>query len=120
MHNLLQSDEGPFPFYDREKEELVVPEKPVQKTAKYKIVLYLEFTSLLDVLKQALGFEGINAVFITGKSVTKKRTETFNKFATDNSCRVLVLSSAGTAGLNLDVAKFIIFMVRHLYIFLAW
>ena len=112
VHYLLKSDAEPFPKFNAFTGELEFPEKEEQAFAKSKIVLYFEFTSLLDVLKQALEFEGIDAVFVTGKSVTKKRTEAINQFMTDEDCRVMILSSVGNAGLNLHAAKFLIFMVQ--------
>lgn len=113
IHYLLKSDEEPFPFFDKDRKELVFPEKAPQEGAKCKIVLYLEFTSLLEVLLQACRFEGLEAVCVTGRTASAKRTEAIKQFMTDDNCRLMILSSVGNAGLNLHAAKFMIFMVSR-------
>lgn len=122
INHLLKSDEGPFPHLDKsskELPELVFPEKSPQAGAKGKIVLYLEFTSLLEVLEQALMYEKLSYVCATGKTPSKKRTEAINQFMTDEDCRILILSSVGNAGLNLHAARFLIFLASAVTLILS-
>lgn len=127
LKNILRSDDPPFPQLKEGSREIVLTDRPIQADAKSKVVLYLEFTSLEQVLLQvshdqltrvlayrlqAFHFElGMTPLMATGRTHAKKRSEAVKKFMTDDKERVLVLSSVGNAGLNLHAAQFLIFIV---------
>ena len=55
---------------------------------------------------------GIKHVFIDGDTQTEDRAKRVQAFQTDASLRVLIFSRIGASGINLAVAKALIFVVR--------
>ena len=61
---------------------------------------------------QAFMYEfGFEPLLATRRRSTKARMAAIKSFMTDDTQRVLILSAVGNAGLNLHVAKFMIFIV---------
>ena len=135
---LLCNDNGPFPFAMQktgpdgelvDDYELIIPDAEVNLHARGKLVIYVEFTKLLDLLvtvcfllffssdlvlisSKGLTLEGLSPLVLTGATSVKKRAEALRDFKDpEQNHRLLVLSSIGGAGLNLHEARFMIFAV---------
>ena len=54
---------------------------------------------------------GIKHLHIDGQTTFQQRAKIVDKFCKDAGIRVLVISSVGSAGLNLSIASVIIFLV---------
>lgn len=72
-----------------------------------KVLLFSQFTGMLDILREALDLHGIGHVTIEGK--TKDRQSQVKKFASDPKIAVFLLSlRAGGTGLTLTEADTVI------------
>lgn len=72
-----------------------------------KVLLFSQFTGMLDILREALDLHGIGHVTIEGK--TKDRQAQVKRFATDSKIAVFLLSlRAGGTGLTLTEADTVI------------
>jgi SNF2 family DNA or RNA helicase len=76
--------------------------------ASDKIIVFTEWVSVVDVIIMALNMfmPELRAIKVDGQ--TKNRDELFNRFRTDPSCRVLVMTRVGSLGLNLSEANHVI------------
>ena len=75
----------------------------------HKVLLFSQFTSMLDILKKELDESSIPYMELTGKTKSDKRLEMVNKFNTENDVKVLLISlKAGGTGLNLIGADIVI------------
>ncbi len=73
-----------------------------------KIILFSEWTKMLDLVCQFLDKQSIQYVLHTGKVQQKKRRELINRFKKDPACRLFISSDAGATGLNLQAANVVI------------
>ena len=62
-------------------------------------------------LEQVLEFHGIHAFVLHGSLTRKKRAETLHAFRVSPDPSVLIVTSVGITGLNLDCANIVIFLV---------
>lgn len=100
-----------------------------------KILIYQEFPSLGPLLRnvsfcsfphtiadnvQVLDLYGITYTYIDGQTSFQQRAKIVKRFCEDSSCRVLIISSVGSAGLNLSVASVIIFLVGPPFVILIF
>lgn len=75
----------------------------------HKVLLFSQFTSMLDILKKELDESSIPYMELTGKTKSDKRLEMVNKFNTENDVKVFLISlKAGGTGLNLIGADVVI------------
>lgn len=75
----------------------------------HKVLLFSQFTSMLDILKKELDESSIPYMELTGKTKSDKRLEMVNKFNTENDVKVFLISlKAGGTGLNLIGADIVI------------
>ncbi|KAG5634213.1 hypothetical protein H0H81_002857 [Sphagnurus paluster] len=81
-----------------------------QKTDK--ILIYQEFPSLTPLLRNILKLYGVESLSIDGQMSFQERTKVVWQFCKGVKCRVLIISSVGTTGLNLTIANIIIFLVQ--------
>ena len=76
------------------------------KAAHHKILVFSQFVSMLDLLRDELDKSGIGYAYLTG--ATKNREEAVQRFQTDPQTRVFLLSlKAGGTGLNLTAATYV-------------
>jgi SNF2 family DNA or RNA helicase len=76
---------------------------------RHQVLIFSQFTTMLDILEGYLYSIGIVAARLDGKLSREERVEQLNKFHTDEKCRVFLLSTrAGGVGLNLQTADTII------------
>lgn len=74
-----------------------------------KIVLFSQFTHMLDIVERVLDDEGWGLVRYQGSMDVTERQEALRLFRTDPECRVLVTSlRAGGVGLNLVDANLVV------------
>ncbi|WP_300954569.1 DEAD/DEAH box helicase, partial [uncultured Clostridium sp.] len=75
----------------------------------HKILLFSQFTSVLDSIKKALEVENIQYLYLDGTTKASKRVELVNEFNKSNKLKVFLISlKAGGTGLNLTSADVVI------------
>ena len=75
---------------------------------EHKILLFSQFTSMIEILKKDFDRLGISYYTITGETKKEKRIELVNKFNNDNTNVFLISLKAGGTGLNLTGADVVI------------
>jgi len=73
-----------------------------------KIVLFSEWTTMLDFVERTLRARGAGFVRLDGSVPQKKRRALVQQFQTERACRVFLATNAGATGLNLQVADTIV------------
>ncbi len=73
-----------------------------------KVLLFSQFTSLLDLLKPMLDKNGISYYVLTGATDKKERQRLVNAFNTDETDVFLISLKAGGTGLNLTAAEVVV------------
>jgi superfamily II DNA or RNA helicase len=73
-----------------------------------KIVLFSEWTTMLGLIEPTFNQLGAAFVRLDGKVPQKKRQELVHRFQNDPDCRAIVMSNAGSTGLNLQAANTVI------------
>lgn len=73
-----------------------------------KIVLFSEWRRMLDRIERRLDVIGCDYVRLDGQVPQKKRPEIVAKFQNDPECRVILMTNAGSTGLNLQSANTVI------------
>lgn len=66
-----------------------------------KIVIFSEWTRMLDLVREHVEKSGTGYALHTGKVPQKRRRDELNRFKQDADCRLLLTSDAGATGLNL-------------------
>lgn len=75
----------------------------------HKVLLFSQFTSMIDILKKELKKNDIKYMELTGKTKADKRLEMVSKFNKENDIKVFLISlKAGGTGLNLVGADIVI------------
>jgi len=74
----------------------------------HKILLFSQFTSMLDIIKERLDNENISNYMLTGKTRTSERLNMADKFNNNNTNVFLISLKAGGTGLNLTGADIVI------------
>ncbi|RXW14189.1 hypothetical protein EST38_g11666 [Candolleomyces aberdarensis] len=93
----------------------IPPSFPVKRTNK--IIIYLEFSSLIALLRNILKLRGIDSLAIDGQTSFTKRGAIIEKFSKSKDLNVLIISKVGGVGANLSAANYIIFIVCFLLCF---
>lgn len=73
-----------------------------------KVVLFSEWTTMLGLIEPILERLGIGHVRLDGKVPQKKRQQIVERFQNDADCCAIIMSNAGTTGLNLQAANTVI------------
>jgi superfamily II DNA or RNA helicase len=73
-----------------------------------KIVLFSEWTTMLDLIEPLLARRKLEFVRLDGSVPQKLRQELVHKFQTDPDCRMFLTTNAGSTGLNLQAANTVI------------
>ena len=73
-----------------------------------KVVLFSEWTTMLNLIEPLLEKRGLDYVRLDGKVPQKKRQQLVNRFQTDPDCRLFLTTNAGSTGLNLQSANTVI------------
>ncbi|KXN81008.1 Nuclear protein STH1/NPS1 [Leucoagaricus sp. SymC.cos] len=109
-HYLTHDDVGHVSFLDGEP---VFPSTDADSTNLLKtrrILIYAEFPSMAPLLQNVLRLYGVESYAINGGVSFEQRDKFVNAFKKEASTAcVLILSSVGSAGLNLSIADIVIF-----------
>jgi superfamily II DNA or RNA helicase len=73
-----------------------------------KVILFSEWTRMLDLVAEKLEAVGVGYVRLDGKVPQKKRQQIVKQFQTDPACRFIIMTNAGSTGLNLQAADTVI------------
>jgi superfamily II DNA/RNA helicase len=73
-----------------------------------KVVLFSEWTTMLDLIEKLLREHKLDFVRLDGSVPQKQRQELVHKFQTDESCQLFITTNAGSTGLNLQAANTVI------------
>ena len=73
-----------------------------------KIVLFSEWTTMLDLIEPLLADLAIGYVRLDGSVPQKKRHALIHRFQSDPACMVFMTTNAGATGLNLQAANTVI------------
>ena len=100
---LLSDDE----YYGDESSKLAVLMEQIKSLKDtHKLLVFSQFVGMLDLVGASLKKENIDYAYLTGK--TKNREEQVDKFQTDETTRVFLISlKAGGTGLNLTKAEYV-------------
>nr|MBP3597885.1 DEAD/DEAH box helicase [Eubacterium sp.] len=74
----------------------------------HKVLLFSQFTSMLEVLKKRLKAEGISYFMLTGSTSKRKRRDLVERFQNGEADVFLISLKAGGTGLNLTAADIVI------------
>lgn len=73
-----------------------------------KIVLFSEWTTMLDLIEPLLNKRKLAYVRLDGSVPQKKRQELVHEFQTNPDCKLFITTAAGSTGLNLQAANTVI------------
>lgn len=73
-----------------------------------KVLLFSEWTSMLDLIEPLLKARKLQFVRLDGSVPQKKRQELVNRFQNDPQCRLFITTNAGSTGLNLQAANTVV------------
>jgi hypothetical protein len=73
-----------------------------------KVVLFSEWTTMLDLIEPLLKKRDLAFVRLDGSVPQKKRQELVHEFQTNPECRLFLTTNAGSTGLNLQAANTVI------------
>jgi non-specific serine/threonine protein kinase len=79
-----------------------------EKTGQHKVLVFSQFTQMLKLLEKELQNQGMEYEYLDGQTPSKQREEKVNRFQTEPSVRVFLISlKAGGVGLNLTEADYV-------------
>jgi superfamily II DNA or RNA helicase len=73
-----------------------------------KVVLFSEWTTMLDLIENLLRERKLEFVRLDGSVPQRQRQELVHRFQTDPSCKLFITTNAGSTGLNLQAANTVI------------
>jgi SNF2 family DNA or RNA helicase len=73
-----------------------------------KVVLFSEWTTMLNLIEPILGKQQLKYVRLDGSVPQKKRQGLMHQFQNDPACRLFITTNAGSTGLNLQAANTVI------------
>jgi superfamily II DNA/RNA helicase len=73
-----------------------------------KIVLFSEWTTMLNLIEPILSRRGLTFVRLDGSVPQKKRQGLINRFQKHRDCNLFITTNAGSVGLNLQAANTVI------------
>ncbi len=76
--------------------------------ADRKVLLFSEWTTMLDLIEPLLKSRKLDFVRLDGQVPQKDRQELVNRFREDPNCRLFITTNAGSTGLNLQAANTVI------------
>jgi len=96
------------PGYSSKLEELDVLLGQLLSEEDRKIVLFSEWTTMLNLIEPLLGKHDADYVRLDGSVPQKKRQGLMHQFQRDPDCRLFVTTNAGATGLNLQAANTVV------------
>jgi hypothetical protein len=96
------------PNYSTKLERLDELFESLFEEAGRKVVLFSEWTTMLDLIEPLLRKRKLDFVRLDGSVPQKKRQDLVHRFQTDSGCRLFLTTNAGSTGLNLQAANTVI------------
>ncbi|MEZ6090125.1 MAG: DEAD/DEAH box helicase [Pirellulaceae bacterium] len=96
------------PGYSSKLERLEELLSELAEQGDRKIIVFSEWTTMLGLIEPILKRVKLGFVRLDGKVPQKKRQEIVHTFQNDPDCKVILMSNAGTTGLNLQSANTVI------------
>lgn len=96
------------PGYSSKLDELDILLDQLSAEEDRKIVLFSEWTTMLNLIEPMLTERKINYVRLDGSVPQKKRQGLMHQFQNDPDCKLFVTTNAGATGLNLQAANTVI------------
>lgn len=96
------------PGYSSKLKELGRLLDQLQAEEGRKIVLFSEWTTMLNLIEPLLAERRMNYVRLDGSVPQKKRQELMHRFQADPACMLFITTNAGATGLNLQAANTVI------------
>jgi len=100
-------DKNP-PGYSSKLEELDVLIEHLMSEQDRKIVLFSEWTTMLNLIEPLLNRRKLDYVRLDGSVPQKKRQGLIHQFQKDPECKLFITTNAGSTGLNLQTANTVI------------
>ena len=100
-------DKNP-PGYSSKLDELDVLLDQLMGEEDRKVVLFSEWTTMLNLIQPLLEKRNLSYVRLDGSVPQKKRQGLINQFRRDPECRLFITTNAGSTGLNLQAANTVI------------
>lgn len=97
-----------LPGYSSKLEKLAELVEELQAEPERKVVLFSEWTGMLDLIEPLLKKAGAGFVRLDGKVPQKKRQQLVHEFQNDANCHFIIMTNAGSTGLNLQAADTVI------------
>lgn len=97
-----------LPGHSTKLEKLAELIEKLQAEPERKVVLFSEWTGMLDLIEPLLTKAGAEFVRLDGKVPQKKRQSLVHEFQNDPACRFIIMTNAGSTGLNLQAADTVI------------
>lgn len=88
--------------------EHILVEKFDLKNSERKIIIFSEWTHMLNIIGKMLHKNGIGYAQLSGKVAVKHRGQLVKKFEIEPDCKVFLSTEAGGSGLNLQMADTVI------------
>ena len=96
------------PGYSSKLEELDMLLENLMAEKDRKIVLFSEWTTMLNLIAPILEKHRLNYIRLDGSVPQKKRLGLISQFQKDPECKVFITTNAGSTGLNLQSANTVI------------
>jgi len=96
------------PGYSTKLERLAELFDDLADEAGRKVVLFSEWTTMLDLIEPLLAKRKLHFVRLDGSVPQNKRQALVHEFQTDPACRFFLTTNAGSTGLNLQAANTVI------------
>jgi SNF2 family DNA or RNA helicase len=88
------------------KLDVLLPQLKEVLEGGHKALVFSQFTTFLDIVRSRLNAEGIPFEYLDGR--TRDRQERVERFQTDPTCKLFLVSlKAGGVGLNLTAAEYV-------------
>ncbi|MCK4993787.1 MAG: DEAD/DEAH box helicase [Candidatus Omnitrophica bacterium] len=89
-------------------DELEVQLKEIFENPRAKVVIFSQWLRMMELITRMLKVNGWNYAFLHGGVPSGKRGELIKAFKKDAKCRIFLSTEAGSVGLNLQNAAFVI------------
>lgn len=96
------------PAYSSKRERLRELLESLCAEEDRKIILFSEWTTMLDLIQEDIRALGVQFVRLDGSVPQKKRQQLVHQFQEDPACRIFLATNAGSTGLNLQAANTVI------------
>jgi SNF2 family DNA or RNA helicase len=96
------------PSYSTKLEELDNLLQRLNREDDRKIVLFSEWTTMLNLIEPILTKHKMSFVRLDGSVPQKKRQALVNRFQSDPACKLFITTNAGSTGLNLQAGNTVI------------